>query len=1206
MEKLAFVHFGLNTFDNKEWGYGNASPEIFNPVKLDCDQWVRTFAEAGIKEVILTAKHHDGFCLWPTRLTEYCIRQSPYKDGKGDVVGELATACRKYGMKFGIYLSPWDRHQATYGSSEYIAYYYATLKELLTGYGDISEVWLDGANGGDGWYGGAKEIRKIDRKTYYRLERAYRMIDELQPEAVIFSDGGPGCRWIGNEEGFAGTTNWSFLRSKEVYPGYDKPKELTTGHVDGDRWIPGECDVSIRPGWFWHEAEDTLVKTVQQLVDLYYYSVGRNANLLLNFPVNRDGLISPVDSANAVAAHRQIQAELSGNLLADARIEASDVRGKPFEAANVTNNDYDAYWATSDGVNSATITFTLPRDEKVNRFLLQEYIPLGQRVKAFVVEYLKDGLWQTVDAGEETTTVGYKRILRFPTVTTRRLRVRFTDARACLCISNIAAYYTDGSQACKNMLPYRNPDLPVEVRTQDLLARMTPEEKVGQLLCPLGWEMYTLCGREVSVSSHFKAMLKEKNMGMLWGVYRADPWTGKTLENGLNPELAAETGNALQKYTIENTRLGIPLFLAEEAPHGHMAIGATVFPTGIGMASTWNTSLLEKEGAVIAREIRLQGGHISYGPVLDLARDPRWSRMEETFGEDPVLSAELGAAMVRGLGGGNLGRQDATLATLKHFIAYGIPQGGHNGGPALVGSRELASEFLPPFHKAIRAGALSVMTSYNSWDGIPSTVNSRLLNDVLHGEWKFRGFSISDLYGIEGLNGSHRVSSSVAESAAMALKAGLDADLGGEAYSTLINPVKDRSVDEALVDTAVCRILRLKFEMGLFEHPFVEPGKAGREVRSAAHIGLARECARNSIVLLKNNKKILPLSPTGKIAVVGPNADNRYNLLGDYTAPQPESGVITVREGIADKVGMENVIYARGCAVRDTLYNGIKEAVEAARAADVVVAVVGGSSARDFETSYKETGAAVANAAAVSDMDCGEGFDRASLTLLGRQTELLEALKETGTPLIVVYIEGRPLDKNWAHRHADALLTAWYPGQEGGHAIADVLFGDYNPAGRLPVSVPGSAGQLPVYYNRRNPPAHDYVEQASAPLYAFGYGLSYSTFDYSDVKVLAKGDCRFEVSFSLTNSGEYDGDEVPQLYLSDVVASVVQPVKQLKHFRRVHLDKGETKRVCFEMTRDDFSLINASMERVVEPGTFLLQIGSSSDDIRLTLNIEIE
>lgn len=442
METLAFVHFGLNTFDDKEWGYGDVSPKIFNPAKLDCEQWVRTFVNAGIKEVIITAKHHDGFCLWPTQLTDYCIRNSPYKNGKGDIVGELAGACKKYGIKFGVYLSPWDRHQANYGTPEYVEYFYKALKELLTNYGTISEVWFDGANGGDGWYGGSKEIRKIDRKTYYQFERAHEIVDELQPEAVIFSDGGPGCRWIGNESGFAGATNWSFLRSKDVYPGYDKYEELQYGHADGDKWVPGECDVSIRPGWFYHPSEDKKVKTVPELVDLYYRSVGRNANFLLNFPVNRDGLISPLDSANAVNYHQQIQHELSHNLLTGIRPIASNERGKGFEASNVSDNKYDTYWATADNVKSAVLTFTLSKVTKINRLLLQEYIPLGQRVKSFVVEYQFKGKWNAIDPKEETTTIGYKRILRFPTITTDKLRIRFIDARGCLCINNIAAYYS--------------------------------------------------------------------------------------------------------------------------------------------------------------------------------------------------------------------------------------------------------------------------------------------------------------------------------------------------------------------------------------------------------------------------------------------------------------------------------------------------------------------------------------------------------------------------------------------------------------------------------------------------------------------------------------------------------------------------------------------------------------------------------------------
>ena len=441
METYAFVHFGLNTFNDLEWGYGNTPASTFNPTDLDCEQWVRTIQAAGLKGVILTAKHHDGFCLWPTGLTEYCIRNTPYKDGKGDIVRELSEACKKYGIKFAVYLSPWDRNQAIYGTPEYVDYFYKQLHELLTNYGAVFEIWFDGANGGDGWYGGAKDSRTIDRKTYYQYDRAYEMIDKYQPQAVVFSDGGPGCRWVGNENGFAGATNWSFLRAGEVYPGYPKYRELQYGHADGNQWVAAECDVSIRPGWFYHPEEDNRVKTVEQLTDLYYRSVGHNATLLLNFPVDRNGLIHPVDSANAVDFHKNIQKQLAHNLLSGVVAEVSDERGGKYTAKAMTDNDYDTYWATNDGVVSATVEFDLPQQEKVNRMMLQEYIPLGQRVKSFVVEYNKDGQWLPVKLNEETTTVGYKRLLRFETVTTDKLRVNFTDARACLCINNVEAYY---------------------------------------------------------------------------------------------------------------------------------------------------------------------------------------------------------------------------------------------------------------------------------------------------------------------------------------------------------------------------------------------------------------------------------------------------------------------------------------------------------------------------------------------------------------------------------------------------------------------------------------------------------------------------------------------------------------------------------------------------------------------------------------------
>ena len=763
------------------------------------------------------------------------------------------------------------------------------------------------------------------------------------------------------------------------------------------------------------------------------------------------------------------------------------------------------------------------------------------------------------------------------------------------------------TQSSPSLPAYKDRCLSIDIRLSDLLSRMTLEEKVGQLLCPLGWEMYEIHGSEVHPSEKFKQLIKERNVGMLWATYRADPWTKKTIANGLNPELAAKAGNALQKYVMENTRLGIPMFLAEEAPHGHMAIGATVFPTGIGMAATWSPELVKEVGQVIAKEIRSQGGHISYGPVLDLTRDPRWSRVEETFGEDPVLSGILGASMVDGLGGGNLSQKYATIATLKHFLAYAVPEGGQNGNYASVGIRDLHQNFLPPFRKAIDAGALSVMTSYNSIDGIPCTSNHYLLTQLLRNEWKFRGFVVSDLYSIEGIHESHFVALTKENAAIQSVTAGVDVDLGGDAYTNLCHAVQSGQMDKAVIDTAVCRVLRMKFEMGLFEHPYVDPKIAAKTVRRKEHIELARKIAQSSITLLKNENSILPLSKMiNKVAVIGPNADNRYNMLGDYTAPQEDSNVKTVLDGILTKLSPFRVEYVRGCAIRDTTVNEIEQAIKAARRSEVVIVVVGGSSARDFKTSYKETGAAVAEEGSVSDMECGEGFDRASLSLLGRQQELLESLQKTGKPLIVVYIEGRPLEKNWASEYADALLTAYYPGQEGGNAIADVLFGDYNPSGRLPISVPRSVGQIPVYYNKKAPRNHDYVEMSSFPLYSFGYGMSYTTFEYSDLQVVQKSARCFEVSFKVKNTGKYDGEEVSQLYMRDEYASVVQPMKQLKHFERFHLKKGEEKKVTFVLTEEDFFLVNYTLKKVVESGNFHLMIGAASNDIRLQNVILVE
>ena len=745
--------------------------------------------------------------------------------------------------------------------------------------------------------------------------------------------------------------------------------------------------------------------------------------------------------------------------------------------------------------------------------------------------------------------------------------------------------------ACGTKTPvYKDASRPAEDRADDLIRRMTVDEKLGQLLCPLGWPMYEKVSADsVTISDKYRDFIQNQHGGMLWAVFRADPWTRKTLENGLDPTLAAKAYNALQRYAMDSTRLGIPVILAEEAPHGHMAIGTTVFPTSIGLASTWDTELVEKVGETIGTELQAQGATIGYGPVIDLSREPRWSRVEETYGEDVHLTSEMASAMVRGTS------SKGVISTLKHFVAYGVPEGGHNGNPSIIGQRDLKENVLPTFKAAIDAGALSVMTSYNSLDGIPTTCNKELLTGVLHDEWNFKGFVVSDLESIDGIARDHRVAASKQEAGEMALEAGVDVDLGANCFFLLRESVESGRVSMKTLDRAVKRVLLRKFEAGLFDNPYVDESAAAGLVRTPEHVEVAAQAAREGVVLLENNG-ILPLSKGARIALIGPNADNQYNQLGDYTAPQAEGHVVTMLEGLQAKGA--DVRYVKGCAVRDTRDSQIAQAVIATMLSDVAVVVVGGSSARDFKTKYIDTGAAVVDEKSVSDMEAGEGFDRASLELLGLQNELLRAVKATGKPVVVVYVEGRPLDKNWASEKADALLTMWYPGGEGGTALADVLFGDYNPAGRLPVSVPRSVGQLPVYYNKKNPRGHDYVEMSADPLYPFGYGLSYTTFEYSGLTVSGTVP-NVEVTVQVKNTGSRDGDEVVQLYVIDPLASTVRPRKQLRAFDRIFVKAGETRPVTLKLGPDAFSLVNAAGDTVIEHGDFLLEVGASSADIRL-------
>ena len=438
LERYAFIHFGLNTFNDMEWGYGDTPASTFNPTNLDCEQWVLTLKACGMNGVILTAKHHDGFCLWPTETTDYSIKNSPYKNGQGDVVGELCAACKKHGLKFGLYLSPWDRHHAEYGREAYVQTYHQQIEELASRYSPLFEFWFDGANGGDGWYGGAQEKRSIVASEYYDYEKAKAIVLKYSPEASIFGGTVPTLRWIGNEEGRAAATQWCSYSLD--FQDLNDTRLLATGIPDGEVWLPAEVDVSIRPGWFYHESEDDQVKTVEELMGLYYQSVGRNANLLLNFPVNQEGRIPAIDSAYAVAWNRKLQETFAHDLLQGTQVSASNSRGKRFSPTEVLEQEETRYWATDDGLKKAELVFTFEQPTTLSSVVLQEYIPLGQNVKGFSISYEANGHWLPVETDEVMTTIGYKRIVRFQPVAMDRLRIRFLTAKGTLCISRVSAY----------------------------------------------------------------------------------------------------------------------------------------------------------------------------------------------------------------------------------------------------------------------------------------------------------------------------------------------------------------------------------------------------------------------------------------------------------------------------------------------------------------------------------------------------------------------------------------------------------------------------------------------------------------------------------------------------------------------------------------------------------------------------------------------
>jgi beta-glucosidase len=655
--------------------------------------------------------------------------------------------------------------------------------------------------------------------------------------------------------------------------------------------------------------------------------------------------------------------------------------------------------------------------------------------------------------------------------------------------------------------------------------------------------------------------------------------------------------NAVQKWLVENTRLGIPAMFHEEALHGLVAPGGTHFPVPIGLGSTWDPPLVERLMSVAALEGRARGTQHVLSPVVDLGRDPRWGRIEETYGEDPYLVTQMGLAAVRGYQGTALPlAADKVFATLKHFAGHGSHEGGINTAPVLVPERLLRGELLVPFEAAVKAGAHTVMPSYNEVDGVPAHANRWLLTDLLRREWGFTGLVVSDYFGIEQLQTRHRVAADKADAAAQALDAGVDLELPDPyGFSELVGLVKSGRLPESTIDHAAARMLRAKFLAGLFENPYVDPDRAERVTNSAEHQALALEAARRSIVLLKNERAVLPLDrkTVKTLAVVGPNAKGVH--LGGYSR-DPGRG-IDILSGIAARAGAGvKVVYAEGVRITeheadwggDTVVLGdpsrnrarIQDAVKVVQGADAIVLAIGTNESVSRE--------------AWADNHLG---DVADLRLMSNQEELVQAMLQTGKPVIALLVNGRPLAVPLLAERVPAIVEAWYAGQEGGTAIGEVLFGDVNPGGKLPVTFPRHTGQLPVYYNRRPTSFRNHLDLTREPLWSFGFGLSYTTFQLDDLRVaspiIGPGG-RTDVTVRVRNSGSRAGDEVVQLYIRDQVSSVTRPTKELRGFARVTLQPGEAKTVSFTLGPDELSLIDRRMQRVVEPGRFDIMVGTSA------------
>ncbi|WP_239253735.1 glycoside hydrolase family 3 N-terminal domain-containing protein [Listeria ilorinensis] len=737
----------------------------------------------------------------------------------------------------------------------------------------------------------------------------------------------------------------------------------------------------------------------------------------------------------------------------------------------------------------------------------------------------------------------------------------------------------------------------VSERVEDLLARMTLQEKCGQLNQRLyGWETFQRLNDDTfTLTEKFHQEVERfAGIGALYGLFRADPWSKMNAKTGISRANSAKVANMIQRYVLENTRLGIPVLFSEELPHGHQALESECYPVNLTRGASFNPELQRRVAEAMAAEVSDKGVHLALVSALDILRDPRWGRSEECFSEDPYLAARLTEAVTAGFE-----QHDKMAVILKHFAAQGEPVGGHNSGPVSIGERELREIFLPGIQAGIAAGASGLMAAYNEIDGVPCHANRELLTDILRDEFKFSGIVMADGCALDrllGLTGDARAA------AGLAVEAGVDLSLWDEIYPVLEEAVKAGIVAESMIDQAVRRVLTLKFELGLFESPYIEeivpvPDPAWREVNLQA--------AREGICLLENRDKTLPLCADIKnLAVIGPNADALYNQLGDYTAPQDAAaGGLSVLDGIRKlaPAGLA-VHYEQGSDVREAISGGLDRAATLAQDADAVVLVLGGSSARNFDMDFLKNGAVSSKG---PNMDSGENVDVADLRLPPAQRTLYEAVRATGRPLIVVLIQGRPLAVPELSESADALLTAWYPGAVGGQAVAEVLFGQYNPSGKLPVSIPRSSGQLPVYYNQKAVEyKEDYFDSPGKPLYPFGYGLSYSDFHYVDVATdqetyrlaaLMAGEETVKVTVTLQNRSNVAGEEVVQLYLFDQEASITRRKRELKGFRKIKLAPHEERTITLTLSARDLEIWSIRRCHEIEAGTFQLYAGGDSE-----------